>query len=461
MAKRRPVTVKVYGQKVRVSRKQAQKIRATQKANRGALYDPGQMLGGETLRNAATRVTNATINPAVQSLDRQAAVTKANGLALQDRTQEYYRQIAGEAQRGLDRSTAINQAAQGQIRVAGDQAQERIATAAQATAGDLSGDAEVRGSGLQIGTRAQEELAAMRANSAATTQNAGITAATTGANDLNFQNSLIPITQLRGAEQYAQQGTRTSAALNEIGGKRSDVLATKGGIFTDNLLKLRQQSFENQVVQQNFATDVAKIQADVKKTKINARAKERLAKMSFRQKMELQNDAQHAAAKLKKGFTLTAAEQKKLKQAQINKVSDKDGKPILSPSEKRQRRQVINKAGTEVSGAIGQAQRLKREGLGRHEAAGLLLSGREAVSRTKRDKESGTSTVQKIPEVPSYDQLYASIALDMAYDGHISKRNLALARRRYPGLVKSLGLKLPPPKGKGKGGLQNIAGISG
>jgi hypothetical protein len=457
MAKK--VTVKVYGQKVRVSRQAAKKIRGTQKANRGALYDPSKILGGETLRGAAGQLADLTINPAVHALDRQAASTKANGLALQDRTADYYRQIAAQAQGGLDRATAINNAAQGQIAAAGDQAQARIGTAAQASQNDLSADAQVRGSGLQIGNRAQEELAAMRANSAGATQTAQNLAAVGGASQLNLQNTLAPITQMRGAEQYAQAGNRTAAALNEIGGKRSDVLGTRGGEVTRNLLNLRQQSFENRVVQQNFGADIAKIQADVQKTRINARAKTRLAKMSFRQKMQLQNDAQHAAAKLKKGFTLSASEQKKLKQAQLAGAVDKNGKPKLSPSEHRQRREIINKAGTEVSGAIGQAQRLKREGLGRHQAAGILLSGRESVSRTKRDKQSGTSTTQKIPAVPSYDQLYASIALDMAYDGHVSARNLALARKRYPGLVKSLGLKRAPKRAKS--GLQSIAGIGG
>jgi hypothetical protein len=435
-------TVRVYGQKVKVSKKKAKQIKRSQRADNSALYTPGAILGGRALRNAATKLTDLTINPQVQAFDQQAASTKANGLALQGRTQSYYQQIAAQAQQGLARSQAINQAAAGQIAKAGEEAQSRITGVGATNEAELASDAQTRGPGLQAGQRAQEELAAMRANSAGATQNAAITSAITGQSQLNLQNNLIPITNLRGAEQYAQTGTRTQTALNDIGAKRAQVKASRGGTYLDQLLKLRQQGFENQVVTQGILGDQAKIQADVQKTKINARAKVKLAKMTFRQRKALQNDAQRAAAKLKAGYELTATDKKKLAQAKSRGLVDRNGKPKLSPSEVRQRRSENNKTATQISGAIGQAKALKREGLGRHKAAGVLLSGRGSSSAGTRDKQGGT-TRSTVPAVPSYDQLFASVALDMAYDGHVSSRNLDLIKRRYPGLWKNLGLTGP------------------
>lgn len=442
-------TVKVYGQKVRVSKKQARRIKRSQRSNRSALYTPGANLGGESLRSAATKLTDLTINPQVQGLQRQADVTKANTKALQDRTQGYYAQIAAEAQTGLARTQAINQAAAGQISKAGEEAQSRITGVGATNTAELASDAQTRGPGLQIGSRAQEELAAMRANAASTTNNAAISSALTGQNQAGYQNALIPITGLRGGEQYSQIGARGQAALNDIGSQLATVKGTRGATYQKNLLDLRQQGFENQVVTQGILGDQAKIAADVQKTKINAQAKVKLAKMTYRQRKALQDDAQKAAAKLKAGYSLTAADQKALAKAKNRGLVDKNGNKILSPSEVRQRRKEQNQTATTISNAIGQAQRLKNaknangRPFNRWQAMDVLLQGRPQ----QRDKKSGKVT----GEVPQFDRLMASIALDVTYDGHVSKRNMSLLKKRYPGVWKKLGLRGPATVTRGAG----------
>jgi hypothetical protein len=439
-------TVRVYGQKVRVSKKQARRIKRSQRSNRSALYTPGANLGGESLRSAATKLTDLTINPQVQGLQRQADVTKANTKALQDRTQGYYAQIAAEAQTGLARTQAINQAAAGQISKAGEEAQSRITGVGATNTAELASDAQTRGPGLQIGSRAQEELAAMRANAANTTNNAAISSALTGQNQAGYQNALIPITGLRGGEQYSQIGNRGLAALNDIGSQLATVKGTRGATYQKNLLDLRQQGFENQVVTQGILGDQAKIAADVQKTKINAQAKVKLAKMTFRQRKALQDDAQRAAAKLKAGYELTAKEKKQIADAKNAGLTDKNGNPKLSPAEVRQRRNDRNKATTTIFNAIGEAKALKSRNLGRHQAAGLLLAGRDKTTIEKRNKQGKVIERIPVPKVGQYDQLMASIGLDMAYDGHISRRNLAILRKRYPGVYKQLGIPGPIPR---------------
>lgn len=90
-----------------------------------------------------------------------------------------------------------------------------------------------------------------------------------------------------------------------------------------------------------------------------------------------------------------------------------------------------------ISKAFAQAKRLKREGRARREAATFLTEGRpgQQVVDRKGNKVN-------IPGVPSFEELYASIALDLAYDGHISRRNVQELHRA--GIkVRPLGYKTP------------------
>jgi hypothetical protein len=96
-----------------------------------------------------------------------------------------------------------------------------------------------------------------------------------------------------------------------------------------------------------------------------------------------------------------------------------------------------------ASDKIGEAKRwaarLKEAGLNRHEVAGALLSGREAKDIPLHDpntgkaifNKDGTPKTRSLPGLPKIDsELYLSVALDAAYDGHISARNQKLLHDR-------------------------------
>lgn len=111
------------------------------------------------------------------------------------------------------------------------------------------------------------------------------------------------------------------------------------------------------------------------------------------------------------------------------------------------------KAGDAIQGALNEAKTLKQSGAAREEAAQLLLQGSKDTSQTvyenvpvvdqfgnvvkgktkrqpklNRDGTVVTKTVPGLPKVNS--QLLLSAALDMAYDGHLSRRNQQLLHAR-------------------------------
>jgi hypothetical protein len=99
-------------------------------------------------------------------------------------------------------------------------------------------------------------------------------------------------------------------------------------------------------------------------------------------------------------------------------------------------------ARTTIASALNAAKSLKGLGVDRHDAAKALLQGAEPVplydtttgkaliwQKGEKGNENGELTGQKktsasLPKVD--DQLYLSAALDMAYDGHLSRRNQRL-----------------------------------
>lgn len=90
-----------------------------------------------------------------------------------------------------------------------------------------------------------------------------------------------------------------------------------------------------------------------------------------------------------------------------------------------------------VADSIGQAlhyaEQARGQKLSRHDAAGLLVEGQKA------DPKTGATAV------PSIDQLYASVALDIAFDGHISQANIKRLHARGV-KVNALGYPTKGPK---------------
>lgn len=107
----------------------------------------------------------------------------------------------------------------------------------------------------------------------------------------------------------------------------------------------------------------------------------------------------------------------------------KKNKPKLQTNEKH------NATRSEIDRALAAAKQVKGAGQDRATAAAYLTSDRP--SKSQRDPASNTTT--STPGRKANDELSASIALDLAYDGTISRANIArLHAQRYS--LKTLGL---------------------
>jgi hypothetical protein len=141
----------------------------------------------------------------------------------------------------------------------------------------------------------------------------------------------------------------------------------------------------------------------------------------------------------------TKRHNRRQEQIQVEKGKEK-GKPKAATPEKTQ------KVKTQISRAVAQAERMRAVGRGRHDAAGLLVNGLPGQQIKEAPKDGfkfGGQTYNagdplpnngvKIPDVKPTEELYASVALDIAYDGHVSTRNMRLLQKM--GLsVRELGL---------------------
>ena len=118
--------------------------------------------------------------------------------------------------------------------------------------------------------------------------------------------------------------------------------------------------------------------------------------------------------------SVAAADRASREKIAADKAKDKAGPGGV----KRASAERIEKFSDKVREAMGVADALKVGGDDRRTAAPKLVHGTTIPAGTKPDPKTG-----EIPRpVPKFGQLVASIALDMAHDGHISRQN---ARRLH------------------------------
>lgn len=428
MAKR--ITVNVYGQKVRVRPKVARRIRASKQHYKQPLLQPMQQLQGQTLEKAAHQITNLQYKPQLNAIDRASSTAAAQGAAQSDRLTGYYRQLATEAQQGIARTAAIGQRATTGVQTAGREEQQALDSADQMVSGQEQTDAAVRGTGLQFGDRAREELAAAKAQAA---QRTGTNEVTTTQYSQNFQdigNAMAGATALRGGEAQTQLANVLANQQAGYRGQRQDLQSQKGNAYTKNLLDLRNTSFENQAVIQGLLGDQQKLQYQVQSDARDRQDRFKLARMSDRHALEMAR----LQAKLARKGKLSPKEQARL-QLLSSHINPKTMRPFptknnssgsgsggLTPAEQRARRGDVNKNIDTLDTVSSTAKALQAKFPKKYDPS--TLQGRIALANALKTKYPGDIT---------------RAAMDLLYDeGHISRDTRAILKRRYPGLYRQL-----------------------
>src|SRR3954468_13230506 len=262
------------------TRRKWQQVKAE---NPNSLYDPTVQLGGHSLVQAARDLADMDVAPKFSALNRQLDSATTQGSALAARSGDYYRQLAHEeagkvatqqALAGMVNQQTANVGAQTQGAYNQRGARENEAQAA---------DAALRGQGLGGDTTTvPAEIQAQQGTAATLQQAAGNQAASQGADWASLANAMAASRQARGGEVQGQLLNRVANQQQQLRGQISDVEATRGDLESQNVQKLRQQSFENLITQQGLGIKQQDIKAQIAGIDQRAKAATQKTKLDTR-----------------------------------------------------------------------------------------------------------------------------------------------------------------------------------
>jgi hypothetical protein len=256
-----------------------------------------------------------------------------------------------------------------------------------------------------------------------------------------------------GASQYANTGQSQLEALQKELGNMQELNLSKGQFATqtdaDILGRERKSVLENQA----FGLQVADKTAD--NARADAAAQDTKTYRQQQLQTQRQNQAEQSAGP---GGTYTKSEWAKMTPAARTKAwadyrkqtgvgngsRNGNGAKPATPAQR-------NTANTQITRARNWAQQYHDQHRSRADARRVLINGSNASSSVDEKKyqdllgkgvkpvDARRRATVTSPSIPSHDELYADVAVDIAYDGHVSRRNAQ--RLHSMGLsVKDLGL---------------------
>jgi hypothetical protein len=243
------------------TRRKWQQVKAE---NANSLYDPTVQLGGHSLAQAARDLADIDVAPKFNALNRQLTSATTQGSALAARSGDYYRQLAQDELGKVAQQKALAGMLNQQTANVGAQTQQAFQQMGAAEQQRQTADTALRGQGLGGDTTTvPAEIQAQQGTAATLQQAAGNQAATQGADWASLANAMASSRQARGGEVQGQLLNRVANQQQDIRGKISDVDAMRGDLETQNLTKLRQQSFENLVTQKGLNIKQEDLQAQL------------------------------------------------------------------------------------------------------------------------------------------------------------------------------------------------------
>lgn len=416
------------------ARKTAQRI----KTENATLYNPAQVLSGSDLRGAVKAEVNAEIQPKISAYDR--GISELTG------TRNTSSQRLGSYFDLYNRETAARAAG---LSTGGQALADKISAAGQATQGALQGiqgdvdrrrqeDIALRGQGLQGDQNAQQVINQEKALAAGATQTAQNLGAAYSGGFAGIAGVASATAPSRAADAQSLLASKFNQQIAEMQGKKADVEATRGDLTTTTLDKMRQQQFTNLATLKGL--DIK--QSDLAETTRSHKATEALTGAAITQRDRAsQRTAQTAR---ERAIAKSATDKANL---DIKRGID----PITG------KRLPKNTSGADALNKF-KLDFLKKHGYlpttGKPKSSsgsdGASLTPNERVSQVgkfseiyntitqtvapdfKGNRKAGGSAAARafLKDNPNADPLYTSIALDQAYDGHISKANTQKLKRR-------------------------------
>lgn len=432
--------------KYQAGRKTAQRI-AEENAT---LYNPAQILSGNDLRKSVRGLVSAQIDPQVAAFSQGIKTITGQRNATLDRAA----QIAG----GYNAATAASAAG---LSSAGQQLAAQVAAQGQKTQDVLTGiqaedasrraaDVALRGQGLQGPDQAAQALDLAKVNAAGATSSATAQAAAQAAGASNLAGTIAATAPMRANDQQFALASKFNQQIADMTSKRAEAEAQRGPLTAQTLEKERQDQFTNLATMKGLDLKASDLQETIRKNQ----ATESLTKAAITQRnLDSIRDAKTAHEKnvfdqrykraqldIKRGIDpITGKPLPKKPQSQADalnawklkfardhgylpktgpptkgKGNEPGDVPTLTPNESSKQQGKFASIQSQISGATS-----KKGGPGKYDR-----------HQNARDYLEAN---------PATDPLYVSAALDMIYDGHVSRTNANKLHKR--GLtVKDLGL---------------------
>jgi hypothetical protein len=242
------------------------KAKPKPKAKPNPLYQPTTVLSGSALKSAATQTVNAELNPQIAALNTQRRQGAAQADATVGRADDYYRQIAAREAQQMADVQGLGANLRAETQGAGMRSAAALIGTDQQVAAAQARDAQLRGGQAMLGTSVADTAAASQRNAStqAMLQSAGErTAASQAANFEGLAALSSQARQARGGELHSQLINRGLNNDKRLSDAITALEATRGAKTTDQLLKLRQQQFENRALLEGLGVKAASVQATV------------------------------------------------------------------------------------------------------------------------------------------------------------------------------------------------------
>lgn len=227
---------------------------------RNPLLYPGAALQGRDLAAAAEAQTAAEYAPRQRALKAQAGQSSTQGGVVASRAGDYYRQLAEREQAGFARQAALAAMLKSDTAKVGTDTQaafdKEAARAAAARTGPASGI-----QGADQTAKVDAELASLRGLASTRQQASQDSAASQGANYTGLSDAMSQARGLRGGEVQSQLLTALANEQMKLRDQGTALSNDRSATKMSNLLKLRQQGFENTATAQTLGIKQADINA--------------------------------------------------------------------------------------------------------------------------------------------------------------------------------------------------------
>jgi hypothetical protein len=421
------------------------KAKPKPKAKPNPLYQPTAILSGSTLKSAATQTVNAELNPQIAALNTQRRQGAAQVDATVGRADDYYRQIAAREAQQMADVQGLGANLRAETQGAGMRSAAALIGTDQQVAAAQARDAQLRGGQAMLGTSVTDTAAASQRNAStqAMLQSAGErTAASQAANFEGLAALSSQARQARGGELHSQLINRGLNNDKRLSDAITALEATRGAKTTDQLLKLRQQQFENRTLLEGLGIKAADVQA----TPLALSHQRALAAATL--KVRAGYDPV-TGKKIKKGRSASDALaawklQYAKKHGRLPSSAVPAGQKPMTAAEKRARQKAASTASSQFDRALG-----------------MVNAPNRIVSDPKTGKTAPASTEQTKAAMrkAGTPEWAVQAAISIRHHGFIIPSVWNMMKRSAPQVLSSIPKRYRP--GTPRTGLQGVAGIRG